>query len=396
MSAHAKEHALRTTRSLIAGALSLATIAVAPAAAWAAPAHSVTVPPAQESTHFSRSSLASMAGELGLRFGVAVDTDQLASDSKYRHLATSQFSSVSPENVMKWGPLEPERGNINWAPAEALVASAQTNDQLVRGHTLVWHSQLPAWVSPDGTTSSLSPQELRTLLEDHVRTVAGHFKGQIWQWDVVNEALNEDGTFRESVWYNAYKALGMDGSDYIADAFRWAHEADPDALLFYNDYNLEFSGPKSDAAYALVQRLQSEGVPIDGVGFQTHLDTQYGFPNLQDNLQRIADLGLEVSLTEVDIRTFVQPAKRGTGFSNTPLTPENQAMQEDYWRGTLEACLAVETCHSYTVWGVGDANSWIPGVFAGEGSALLFDERLNKKPQFHVLREVLRDAIRAQ
>ncbi len=233
---------MRTTRSLIAGALSLATLA-APAAAWAAPVRTATPPPAHESDQFSRSSLASMAGEQGLTFGVAVNTDELAADRKYRHLATTQFSSVTAENVMKWGPLEPERGVVNWAPAEALVQSAVANDQLVRGHTLVWHSQTPAWLSPDGTTTTLSPEEVRAVLEDHVRTVAEHFRGQIWQWDVVNEAFNDDGTWRESVFYNAYEALGLEGSAYIADAFRWAHEADPDALLFYNDYNLEFTGP---------------------------------------------------------------------------------------------------------------------------------------------------------
>ncbi len=388
---------MRTTRSLIAGALSLASLAVAPSAAWAAaPAAPADHVPAHHSHQFSRSSLASLAGELGLTFGVAVNTDQLAEDRKYRHLATTQFSSVTAENVMKWGPLEPVQGEINWGPAEALIESAVQNDQLVRGHTLVWHSQLPAWLSPDGVTTTLSPEEVRAVLEDHVKTVAGHFHGQIWQWDVVNEAFNDDGTFRESVFYNAYEALGLKGSDYIADAFRWAHEADPDALLFYNDYNLEFTGPKSNAAHAFIGELVAEGVPIDGVGFQGHLATQYGFPDLQNNLQRFADLGLEVALTEVDVRTFVQPAKRGTGFSHTPLTPELQSTQEEFWRGTLEACLAVEACNSYTVWGVGDANSWIPGVFAGEGAALLFDERLNKKAQFHVLRDVLRDAIRQQ
>jgi endo-1,4-beta-xylanase len=381
---------VRISRSLIAGAVTLASVAVVPSAAWA----QTEPPPAHLSNQFSRSSLASMAGELGLRFGVAVDTDQLAQDRKYRHLATTQFSSVTAENVMKWGPMEPVRGEVNYAPAEALIESAVENDQLVRGHTLVWHSQTPAWLSPDGTTTALSPQEVRDAMEERVKTVAAHFRGRIWQWDVVNEAFNDDGTWRESVFYNAYEALGMDGSDYIADAFRWAHEADPEALLFYNDYNLEFTGPKSNAAYAFVQRLLAEGVPIHGVGFQGHLATQYGFPNLQDNLQRFADLGLEVALTEVDVRAFVQPDDDGEGFTHEPLTPELQAQQEDYWRGTLEACLAVEACNSYTVWGVGDANSWVPNTFPGEGAALLWDERLNKKPQFHVLRDVLRDAIR--
>ena len=129
-------------------------------------------------------------------------------------------------------------------------------------------------------TTTLSPEEVRAVLEDHVRTVAEHFKGQIWQWDVVNEIFNDDaaGSFRETIWFQAYEELGLPGEQYVADVFRWAHEADPDALLFYNDYNLEFTGPKSNAAYAFVQELLKAGVPIEGVGFQGHLDTQYGFP----------------------------------------------------------------------------------------------------------------------
>ncbi|GAA2725612.1 endo-1,4-beta-xylanase [Cellulomonas aerilata] len=386
---------MRTSRSLIAGALSLATLAVAPTAAWAAPVQTATPPPAHESHQFSRSSLASMAGELGLTFGVAVNTDELENDRKYRHLATTQFSSVTAENVMKWGPMEPVRGEIDYGPAEALIASAVENDQLVRGHTLVWHSQTPAWLSPDGTETTLTPQQVRDAMQKRVTETATHFKGQIWQWDVVNEAFNEDGTYRRTVFYNAYEALGLPGHQYIADAFRWAHAADPDALLFYNDYNLEFTSPKVLAAEAMVKELLAQDVPIHGVGLQGHLATQYGFPNLQENLQRFADLGLEVALTEVDIRTFVQPDGNG-GFTHEVLTPELQATTEAFWRGTLEACLAVEACNSYTVWGVGDANSWVPGVFPGEGSALLWDERLNKKAQFHELRDVLRDAIRQQ
>ena len=384
---------MRTTRTLIAGVVSLATLAFVPATASAAPP---TAPPAHESKQFSRSSLASLASEVGLVFGVAVNMDELPTDRKYRHLVTTQFSSVTAENVMKWGPMEPVRGQVNYAPAEALIASAVENDQLVRGHTLVWHSQLPAWLSPNGTTTTLTPQEVRDVLEERVRTVARHFKGQIWQWDVVNEAIADDGTYRRTVFYNAYEALGLPGHAYIADAFRWAHEEDPDALLFYNDYNLEFSSPKVDKAYELVQELLADDVPIHGVGFQGHLATQFGFPNLQENLERFAALDLEVALTEVDIRGAVQPEEDGTGFTHEPLTPEHQALQEDYWRRTLQACLAVEACNSYTVWGVGDANSWVPGVFAGEGAALLWDERLNKKPQFHELRRVLRDAIREQ
>lgn len=379
---------MRISRPLVACALALASVAIVPSTAFAVPAPPADPNASKHSTVIGDNTLRALAEEAGIEFGVAVNTDLLHTNGKYRHIVNTQFSSVTAENVMKWEAVNPAPGVYDWAAADLLVANAQANGQVVRGHTLVWHNQLPTWL----TTGDYTAAELRAILEDHVRTEAGHFAGQIQQWDVVNEAFNDDGTFRETIWYQAYEALGLPGEQYIADAFRWAHEADSEALLFYNDYNLEFTGPKSNAVYAFVQELIADGVPIDGVGFQGHLDTQYGFPDLQNNLQRFADLGLEVALTEVDIRTFVTQKNNGT-YTNTPLDPAEGAQQVDWWARTLEACLAVEACNSYTVWGVSDANSWIPGVFTGQGAGLLFDMHNNPKPQYEALREVLRDAV---
>lgn len=375
------------TSHLIAGAVAAACLAVVPSAALAAPAPPADPSASEHSAVIGKNSLRSLAEAAGIEFGVAVNMDALAGNGKYRHIVATQYSSVTAENVMKWEAVEPAPGVYDYAAADALVAFAQENGQVVRGHTLVWHNQLPTWL----TTGDYTAAQLRDILRAHVLEVAGHFRGDIQQWDVVNEAFNDDGTFRQTIWYQAYEELTGDGSDYIADAFRWAHEADPNALLFYNDYNLEFTGPKSNAVYAFVQQLQAEGVPIDGVGFQGHLDTQYGFPDLQANLQRFADLGLEVALTEVDVRTFVTQKKNGT-YTNTPRNPGDAQKQVDYWVGTLEACLAVEACNSYTVWGVSDAYSWIPGVFTGQGAGLLFDNHSNPKPQYEALRDVLRAA----
>jgi endo-1,4-beta-xylanase len=372
---------LTVRRSLLIGGISLATALAAQTAAVAAPStadhhgrgqghHAPAVPD---------DSLRALGSRVGLRMGVAVNTDQLGSNRKYTDIVNQQFSTVTPENVMKWESVEPTRGTYKWAAADRLVSSAQRNGQLVRGHTLVWHSQLPQWLANgDGSATNLSAAELRAVLKKHVTDEVRHFKGKIWQWDVVNEAFNDDGTMRNSIW------LQKLGKGYIADAFRWAHEADPKAQLFYNDYNIEFTGPKSNAVYAMVRDLKAKGVPIDGVGFQTHLDTQYGFPDLRTNLQRFADLHLNVAETEVDIRTFV---KEGT--ANTPASGLAQSAQEDYWSRTLNACLLVRRCISYTVWGVADSNSWIPGVFKGEGAALLYDDDLNPKPQYTVLQEDL-------
>jgi endo-1,4-beta-xylanase len=381
---------LRTSRPLIAGALALASLAVVPGTALAAPTPPADPTASQHSAVIGKNTLRSLAEEAGIEFGVAVNTDLLANNGKYRHIVNTQYSSVTAENVMKWEALNPAPGVYDWAAAEELIANAEANGQVVRGHTLVWHNQLPTWL----TTGDYSAEELRAILENHVRTVAGHFAGRIQQWDVVNEIFNDDaaGSFRETIWYQAYEDLGLPGEQYVADVFRWAHQADPQALLFYNDYNLEFTGPKSNAAYAFVQKLLAAGVPIHGVGFQGHLDTQYGFPDLQNNLQRFAELGLQVALTEVDVRTFVTKKPNGT-YTNTPADPAEGAEQVDYWVRTLEACLAVEACKSYTVWGVSDANSWIPGWFTGQGAGLLFDMHSNPKPQYEALREVLRAAV---
>lgn len=354
---------LITTAVIGAGAVILAqgaAYADAPASPPAAPRH-------ESSAHSD--SLRSLASRVGLRIGTAVNTDALASDSGYRSITAAQFSTVTPENVMKWDTIEPTQGNYNWAPADQLVSFAQQNGQLVRGHTLVWHNQLPAWLT--AAAPSMTPDQLRALLKKHITDEVTHFKGKIWQWDVVNEAFNDDGTLRDSIW------LQKLGPGYIADAFRWAHAADPKALLFYNDYNIEFTGPKSNAVYSLVQQLKGQGVPIDGVGFQTHLDTQYGLPDLQNNLQRFSALGLKVAETEVDVRTTL------------PVTALEQNAQVAGYTSTLQACLAVRDCISYTVWGFGDAYSWVPGVFPGEGAADIYDENLQPKAEYTALQQTL-------
>ena len=313
-------------------------------------------------------SLRALASRVGLRIGTAVNTDALATNATYRQITADQFSSVTPENVMKWQVVEPTQGTYDWSAADKLVKFAEAHGQLVRGHTLVWHSQLPTWLTAGTYTST----ELRDLLRKHITDEVTHFKGNIWQWDVVNEAFNDDGTMRKTIWLDAL------GSSYIADAFRWAHQADPKALLFYNDYNIEGLGPKSDAVYALAKQLLAQGVPIDGIGAQGHLDTQYDFPNqMQQNLQRFADLGLKVALTEVDVRTTIPVT-----------TPEKLAQNADYSQ-MLEACLLVRACISYTVWGFGDAFSWVPSAFKGEGAADIYDENLQPKASYFALQQTL-------
>lgn len=306
-------------------------------------------------------SLASLARDAGLAIGVAVNTDALAEDEQYRAIVDREFSSITAENVMKWEALEPEPGEYTYAAADDLIGYAAAQHKAVRGHVLVWHNQNPSWVNED----DLTPAQLRAVLKQHVIETARHFRGKIYEWDVLNEALNEDGTLRDTIWLRAL------GEDYIADVFRWARIGDPLAKLYYNDYNLAWISPKSDAAYELIKKLRGRGVPIDGVGFQGHLGAQYGFADsVYANLQRFAELGVQLSITEADVR-YVVPGD----------TYKVQAQVQGY-HSLLQPCLLTPACHSFTVWGVSDQYSWIPGVFSDQGEALLWDEDYRPKPAY--------------
>jgi len=295
-----------------------------------------------------------------LLIGTAVGLPQLDTDPTYSQVLATQFDSVTPENAMKWDTTEPQQGVFNFAPADHIVAFAREHGQRVRGHTLVWHSQLPSWVNDNLTTG-----QLRDILRNHIMVEAGHFKGQVYAWDVVNEPLDDSGTLRDTIW------LQKLGPSYIADAFRWAHEAAPNAQLYINDYNIEGINAKSTAVYNLVKQLRSEGVPITGVGIQGHLGIQYGFPgDIQQNIQRFVDLGVQVAITELDVRMVL------------PVTPEKLATQASYYSRVVNACLAVKGCVGVTVWGFTDKYSWVPGVFAGQGAAALYDGNYNPKPAY--------------
>ncbi len=362
---------MKLRRTVLISAVSLGVVLAAQtaAAAGTGSAHRSGQPSAHGVGGVPSDSLRALASRVGLRIGTAVNTDVLASNAAYAQITSAQFSTVTPENVMKWQVVEPTQGTYDFAAADQLVQFAQAHGQLVRGHTLVWHNQLPTWL----TAGTFTNDQLRALLKKHITDEVTHFKGKIWQWDVVNEAFNDDGTMRNTIWLNAL------GPNYIADAFRWAHAADPHALLFYNDYNIEGVSAKSDAVYALTKSLRAQGVPINGVGIQTHLDTKYGFPNqMVQNLQRFADLGLKVAETEVDVRTTL------------PVTSTEQLAQNADYTQSLQACLLVRQCISYTVWGFGDAFSWVPSVFAGEGAADLYDENLQPKAEYDAVQQDLR------
>src|SRR5215831_8762479 len=291
---------VKLRRLAIVGLAGTATLLVVTAAAVAGP-----VGPA----HPPSDSLRSLAAPTGLRIGTAVNMNLLNVDATYTGIVGTQFSTVTPENVMKWDTIEPTQGTFNYTPADQLVAYAQQHGQLVRGHTLLWQNQLPGWLSAGVNGGTISNDQLRDILHQHITSEVSHFKGKIWQWDVANEFFTDSNPSMinpNNFWISHL------GTGVIADAFRWAHAADPHALLFYNDYNIageDGSNAKADAVFAFVKQLLADGVPINGIGDQGHLDTQYGFPTgMQADMQRYADLGLKVAITEADVRTFVNDA----------------------------------------------------------------------------------------
>ncbi|GIG40611.1 endo-1,4-beta-xylanase [Cellulomonas phragmiteti] len=323
----------------------------------------------------------------GLAVGVAVAggghhaaagyPDPFGTDEPYRDVIAEQFSSVTHENQLKWEFLRPTREEFRFEGADAVIDFAEQHGQQVRGHTLLWHSQNPGWL----TSGTFTDEELRALLQEHVTTVVGRYAGRIAHWDVANEIFDDDGVLRTEE--NPF--LARFGTSIVADALRWAHEADPQAVLYLNDYNVEPVGPKSDAYLALSQELLAAGAPLGGFGVQGHLSTQYPFPDdLEANLRRFTDLGLEVAITELDVRVPVDAAGRAeAGDVET---------QVDYYGRAVAACVAVERCTSLTLWGVTDRYSWVPGFFPGEGSAMVLDDDLNAKPAFTAVADALRGA----
>ncbi|TDC65407.1 endo-1,4-beta-xylanase [Streptomyces hainanensis] len=300
------------------------------------------------STASAASTLGASAAERGRYFGTAVAANHLG-EAAYANTLNAEFNSVTPENEMKWDATEPNRNSFTFGNADQIVNHARSRGMRVRGHTLVWHSQLPGWVN------SLGASDLRAAMTNHINQLMGRYRGQIHSWDVVNEAFvdGNSGARRSSPFQDRL------GNGFIEEAFRIARAADPNAKLCYNDYNTDGINAKSNAVYNMVRDFVSRGVPIDCVGFQSHFNSASPVPSdYQANLQRFADLGLEVQITELDI------AGSGTAQAN------------DYTR-VVNTCLAVSRCTGITVWGVTDKYSWRSG-----DTPLLFDGNYNKKPAY--------------
>jgi endo-1,4-beta-xylanase len=291
--------------------------------------------------------------------GAAVQSSFL-NDARYSTVLNRHFNYLTAEYEMKWATIGRTPGAQDFAGGDAIANYASGHGMQLKGHALVWHGSVPSWAT------GLGANEFRAAVEDHIRKTAAHYRGRVLAWDVVNEAIADDGSgLRDTIFKQKL------GDQYIAETFRLAHDADPDALLFYNDYGGEPMNTKSNRIYDLVKGLRDQGVPINGVGLQMHI-TAANPPNgssVAANLRRLADLGLMVNISEMDVRISSLPA-------STRLET-----QKTVYHSVVGLCLAESRCHAVTFWGFTDAHSWIDAQF-GPDDPLLFDEQYAAKPAF--------------
>lgn len=335
--------------------------------------------------------------------GTALNADQiLGLDTAGVRLITTHFNAITPENVFKWEQIQPEPGVFVFDLQDRFVAFGEANNQYMVGHTLVWHNQTPRWVFEDGKGNLLSRDALLDRMRTHIHTVVGRYKGRIHAWDVVNEAINDDGSWRESLWYRII------GPDFVVKAFQFAREADPDAKLYYNDYSLE-NPAKRDGAIRLVRYLQNNDAPIDGVGTQGHFSLDWpGLDELDNTITAFSKLGIDVMVTELDLdvlpsafdypsaeitlraelRDSLNPWPNGLPDS---LDAAHAARYADLFRVFLKHKDAISRV---TFWGVTDADSWknnwpVPGR---TNYCLIFDRNAKPKRAFHAIVETAREA----
>jgi endo-1,4-beta-xylanase len=320
-----------------------------------------------------RPSLRALAEARGISIGAAVRNAPLsANEAGYADTVVRQFDSVTPEFQFMWGNIEPVQGVLNLGPLNVVVDFAEAHGLALMGTPLVWHLILPPWVN-----AAMTPAALETALTTRIQTLLGSYGDRVDSWVVVNEALEENGTLRPSIF------LQKLGSGYIAQAFHLARAADPDALLFINDYGVEGTGDKADGLYALVTELQQQGVPIDGVGFQMHAGGFFGIPSkagVQANIQRFTQLGLVVRITEMDLQTrFGFPSERRGKL----------AYQRQYYRELVEACVEMPGCVGVDFWGFTDKHTWINDFLFLADEPLLFDVAYLPKAAFFGVRDAL-------
>jgi len=314
--------------------------------------------------------------------GVAVSAGDIK-DPQETALILSQFNSLTPENAMKMGPIHPEENRYNWKDADSIVAFAQAHGLRVRGHNLCWHEQTPAWLFKDANGNQVTKDVLLKRLKDHITTVVSRYKGKIYAWDVVNEAVDDDSTkfLRNSLWYQ------ICGDDFIIKAFEYAHEADPNAILFYNDYNTE-RPQKRERVYRLLKMLVDAKVPINGVGLQAHWSIyEPDQKDLIETIKKFSSLGLKVQITELDMSIYPWEKNRRSlrpGESDA-YTPDLEKKQTDQYAMVFKVFRQYKDVISgVTFWNISDKHTWLDGypVPGRKNYPLLFDQDFKPKKAY--------------
>lgn len=315
--------------------------------------------------------------------GVAVSPRALKSDEG--QLILTQFNSMTAENVMKVGPIHPEENKFNWGPADEIVNFAQANSMKMRGHTLCWHNQLPKWMFIDQKGDTVSKEVLLGRLKTHITEVVTRYKGKVYAWDVVNEAISDktDEFYRKSTWYK------ICGEEFIAKAFQFAHEADPEALLFYNDYN-EINATKRQKIIKLVTELKNSGVPIHGIGLQGHWAVnEPSHSQLDSTLAEFAATGLTLQITELDISVYPKEHQRRDRKVEDYDTTFNE-MKANQQIEVYKMCFELfrkykKSISSVTFWNISDRSSWLDNfpVRGRKDYPLLFDKKLKPKKAYY-------------
>ncbi|HTR80178.1 MAG TPA: endo-1,4-beta-xylanase [Bacteroidota bacterium] len=325
--------------------------------------------------------------------GAALNEAQFSGrDSEGAALAAAQFNAITPENVLKWELVHPEPNVYAFDAPDRYVAFGEKHNMVIIGHTLVWHHQTPRWVFQDSSGNPIGREALLERMRDHIHTVVGRYKGKIKGWDVVNEALNDDGSLRQTPW------LKIIGEDYIVKAYEFAHEADPDAELYYNDYSLE-NAPKREGALSLIKKLQAAGVHVAAVGLQGHYKMDWpSMEQVSSTIEAFASLGVKVNITELDID--VVPATQRNRGADLSVNSYHEVKEDIYANGlpdSMQVLLATRYSDLFSVfvkhadvidrvtfWGVTDGNSWLnsPGRV---NYPLLFDRNFQPKPAFYAV-----------
>ncbi|HEV7780516.1 MAG TPA: endo-1,4-beta-xylanase [Chitinophagaceae bacterium] len=314
--------------------------------------------------------------------GVAVSPGALKTDEA--GLILEQFSSMTPENAMKMGPIHPKENEYNWAGGDSIAAFAKRNNLKLRGHTLCWHNQVPNWFFTNAAGDTVTKEVLLRRLKDHITTVVRRYKGTIYAWDVVNEAISDraDEYFRNSAFYR------ICGEEFVARAFQYAHEADPDALLFYNDYN-EINAVKREKIFKLVKGLKDAGIPIHGVGLQGHWAlSEPTESQLDSTISRFADLGLKIQVTELDISVYPKEhnaRERKASDYDTAFSAEKEARQMEVYKMCFKLFRKYKNVISgVTFWNISDRHSWLDNfpVRGRKDYPLLFDKDLQPKKAY--------------